>query len=474
MKAFRFSPLVRCLLALLCVGMLCTGLFILENHGKVVWDVTPDMLTHLSEGTLQAIGALEEDIHLYLVFKADTQSSLRQMLETLTASYARQGRILTGTIDPITEPGRIRTYADAGKGIAEGSVIITNESESRSVIINAADLYTYQMTSTGSYALTGFSAEQKITEGIRSVTGGDRRQVWFLTGHDEADMDNCTQLVNRLQRENYDVDEVSLTQPDLLSSGDILLILSPARDFTEDEAAVLDQFLLTGGRLLLACDASLDLTAMPHVAALAQRISLQFESGIVVEDERQTSYWMNSPLYLLPAIERSSTALASMPEGQRVILPGARAISGPEMPLSGYTYEALLTTSSKAYLCPLDSPSMAWNASMPTGKQQLAVSVSHLEESTGMEMRMVFLGSLYTLVDNTLMNSTYNLDLSLSMIRYLAQRESEVHVPVRSLTDYSMPALSASESWQVLLVTLIPPVLAVLVGSIVLIRRRKK
>lgn len=111
---------------------------------------------------------------------------------------------------------------------------------------------------------------------------------------------------------------------------------------------------------------------------------------------------------------------------------------------------------------------------MPTGKQQLAVSVSHYEEAAQAEMRMILLGSLYTAVDNTLMNSTYNLDLTLAMVRFLAQREAEVHVPIRSLTDHSMPALSAGESWQVLLVTLTLPVLAVLTGAVVLIRRRKK
>ena len=473
MKALKHSPMVRCLLALLCVGMLCTGLFLLEKGG-MVWDVSPDMLTRLSEGTLHTLASLEEEVHLHLVFKSGSESSLRQMLTTLADSYAREGCFRVDTIDPVTEPGRIRAFAEAGRSIAEGSVIVTNSNESRSEVIAASDLYTYQMTASGSYAITGFSAEQKITAAIRSVTGGERRQVWFLTGHDEAGMADCTQLVSRLQRENYDVDELTLSQPELLQGGDILLMLSPARDLTDEEAAVLDDFLLRSGRLLLACDASLDMSAMPHVAELATRVSLHFESGIVVEDEHQIAYWMNSPLYLLPNLERSTTALSGLPEGQRVILPGARAISGPEIPLSGYTYEALLTTSDNAYLCPLDSPSIARDSNMPTGKQQLAVSVSHYEEATQAEMRMILLGSLYTLVDNSLMNATSNLDLTLAMVRYLAQREAEVYVPVRDLADHSMPALSAAESWQVLAVTLVLPVFAVLTGAVVLIRRRKK
>ena len=214
---------------------------------------------------------------------------------------------------------------------------------------------------------------------------------------------------------------------------------------------------------------------MPNFAAIAKNVSLSFESGIVVEDEQQTGWWMNSPLYLMPAINRDSDVLSSMQESQRVILPGARAISGPEIPLSGYSYETLLSTSAGAYVCPLlDSDAIARTPDMPQGRQQLAVSVTHLEESTGKEMRMVLMGSLYTLVDNSLMNSTYNLDLTSKLIGYLAQRETETYIPVRTLNDDTLTAFTAQQSWRILSIVLTLPVLALVVGAVVLVRRHKK
>lgn len=473
MKHIHLPPLVRCALALVCVCMVAAGLYLLEQNG-IVWDFTPDALTNLSEGTLATLNNLDETVRVHLVFREETTSQLRQSLEILTDSYARAGNIEVDALDPLTEPGRVRAFAQSGQSIAEGSMIVTNGDESRYVVIDASDLYTYQVTSSGSYALTGFAAEQKLTAAIRTVTGEEQQRIWFLTGHDEAGMDDCTQLVSRLESENYAVGETSLLQGESLSGEDTLLILSPVRDLTDEEAQALDVFLAQGGRLLLACDASLDLTAMPHVAELAGRFSLSFTPGIVVEDAQMADYWMNSPLYLMPRVETGSDAMASMTDGQRVILPGARAISGPEIPLSGYTYQTLLSTSDMAYICPLESESMARDASMATGRQQLAVSVSHYNEDTGTESRAIFLGSLYALVDNSLLNSTYNLDMTLSMLRYLAQRDAAQTIPVRSLTDTSMPALTAQEGWQLLAITLILPVLAVCAGAIVLLRRRKK
>ena len=474
MRTFRFSPLAQAVAALLCAAMIFAGLAALENGAKVVWDVTPDLLTELSDGTLQTLDALEETIRIHLVFKAETESTLRWMLETLASSYERTGRAVADTIDPVTEPGRIRGYAESGKSIAEGSVIVANADESRYVVIAGGDLYAYQMAADGSYAITGLSAEQKITGAIRTVTGGDRRQVWFLTGHDEAGMSACSSLTGRLRDENYDVGETTLLKADGPQGGEILLVLSPARDLTREEADALDAFLLRGGRLLMAFDASVELAQLPRFAEVARRVSLRFEDGIVVEDEKQTAYWMNSPLYLMPELNRDSEALSGLRQGQRVILPGARAVSGPEIPLSGYSYETLLSTSNQAYVCPLESDSIARTPDMPCGTQQLAVSVSHYEESAGAEMRMALLGSLYTLVDNSLMSSTYNLDFTMSVIRYLAQRETEASVPVRTLNDDSLPAFTARESGRILVITLLLPVLAVLWGGAVLLRRRKK
>lgn len=477
MKKLRLTPLVRGAMIGLCALLICLGLRLLEVRGRVVWDLTPDALTELSEGTKQTLADLSEagdTVRLYPVFREQTESALRQMLTTIADSYARLGPVSVETIDPVAQPGRIRSFAQSGQSIAEGSVIVTNEDESRHVVIAAQDLYTYRMTADGAYALTGFSAEQKMTDAIRAVTGGEEKRVFFLTGHDEAGMAACSQLTARLESENFTVGEMRLLQDEALAEGDILLMLSPARDLTQEEAGELNRFLDEGGRLLLALDASLDLTAMPHTAGIAERFSLGFAPGIVVEDERRSGWWMNSPLYLMPEMNTESEALSGMKSGQRVILPGARAVTGPAMPLSGYSYEALLTTSPDAYVCPIDSPSIARTADMPSGTQQLAVSVSHLDEATGREMRAVMTGSLYALADNSLLTSTYNLEMAMSVIRYLAQRDALTSVPVRALTDTSMPALSRQESLQVLLTTLLLPVLAAATGAIVLLRRRKK
>ena len=101
MKKLRFSTFAQVLIVLLCAAMIWTGLYVLDTRANVVWDLTPDLLTELSEGTIQTMDGLDESVHLHLVFKAETESDLRWMLETLAgkSSLVTDRRMLLPLLD---------------------------------------------------------------------------------------------------------------------------------------------------------------------------------------------------------------------------------------------------------------------------------------------------------------------------------------------------------------------------------------
>lgn len=462
------------LCAVVCAALIYAGLSRLTERGGAQLDLTSESLSTLSEGTELTLDALEQPLTLHLVFQSSTQSELRTRLETLAASYARMGNITVDTIDPIAEPGRISPYQSTGQSIEEGAIVVANAAGTRFQVVPAREMYTYKVNSSGAYQLTGISAEQKLTAAVRSVSGVRSVRVYFLSGHEEAGVSACSSLVSRLEQENYTVSDLTLGKGTTLEAGDVLVVLSPLLDLTQEEYALVDAFMQSGGRLLFACDASIDLTQMPHFGELASRLSLSFEQGIVVEDERMADYWMNSPLYLMPVVSETAQATAALKSGGRVIMPGARAVSGPAMPLSGYTYETLVATSDQAYIKRTDSEAFSREAGDPTGMQQLAVSVMHQIEGTDASMRAVLMGTLYTLVNNGLLESTYNLDLSVQLIGFLAEREDTISVPVRTVADTSMAIPSALAAFKLLGITLCLPLLAAITGVCVMVRRRRR
>ncbi len=472
MKGQRFAAFARLLCAVLCGVLIFVGLLQLENAG-VRLDLTQEQLTSLSEGTLQTLQAMQEEVTFHLVFQEGTDTDLRSDLETLTQTYALEGSVKVDVIDPVTEPGKISPYQTTGTSISEGSVIVTNADDSRFQVVSARDMYTYTVSTDGTRKRTGIAAEQKLTAALRSVIGEGNQTVYFLTGHREASSSDCSELVERLEGDGYTAEDFVL-QGEGVPENSVLMILSPAVDLTDDEYSQITEWLDNGGRLFYACDASLDMDTMPHFAQLAQRYSLDFESGIVVEDSNEPNYWVSSPLYLMPEIQRDTEAASGMSSSSRVLVPGSRAISGPEIPLSGYTYQTILNTSSKAYIKRTDSEAYTREEGDPQGTQQLAVSVAHEIEGTGAELRMVLMGSLYTTMDNALLASSSNLDLTMNMIAFLAEREDEVSVPVREVANTSMQIPSASSALVILGITLVLPVVAVVTSVIVIVRRRRK
>lgn len=457
---------------LVSLALVWAGLCMLDGFPL---DWTAERLSVLSEGTRQTIARMEENgetATIYLVFQHATDSSLRNDLETLASSYARSSAIAVDTIDPVAEPGRVSPYQTDGQSISEGSAIVV--CGDRVKVVPSREMYTYAVSSDGTYRISGVSAEQKLTAALRAVTGEGSVRVRFVTGHGEAGMAQCSRLVSRLKQENYDVAETTLGTADALEAGDVALLLSPVRDLTEEEYGDLCAFLDGGGRMLMGMDATVDMDALPRLKQLMARFSLSFLSGVVVEDSKRSDAWVTSPLYLMPTVHRESGAASGMKADWRVITPGSRAVSGPEIPLSGYDYEVILSTSSGSYIKQTDSEAYTREADDPMGEWTLAISAAHAVEGTGQETRAIFLGTLYTLVDNSLMNATYNLELSVNMIGYLAQREDALQVPVRAAADTAMKLPSAQTAWRILALTLSLPVLCALWGAIVMVRRRRR
>lgn len=472
-RTLPLRAFVKLAAVVLSAALVCASASALQARYSLQIDLTPTAISRLSEQTIKILEQTDEPVSIHLVFQKATATDLRRTLETLAGQYAARGRDVTvDTIDPVTEPNRIAAFKTGDDAIAEGSAVVANADGSRFKVVNAREMYAYTRTRSGGYALTGVNAEQKLTSAVAYVTSEDMPRIGFLTGHGELSTGDCETLADRLSAENYEVTDYELLKDPALKSGDVLLILSPARDLTEQEAAALQRWLEEDGRLFFAVDATVDMENLPRFAELAGRYSLSFEPGIVVEAETAAGNWMNSPLYLAPDLNRDAAALSGMAADQRVILPGARAVAGPQIPLSGYTYEALLTTSDGAYVKRTDSEAFTREAGDPAGSCQLAVSVERAQEEG--KTRAVFIGSLYTAMDSSLLYSTYNLDLMASALSWLSERESGISIPVREIADTSMVIPSAAAAWRILALTLALPAAAAVVGVAVQVRRRRR
>ncbi len=107
--------------------------------------------------------------------------------------------------------------------------------------------------------------EQSFVTGVLVVTGVSQKRVMFLTGHKEPGQtrdfisgevqeEGLDYAIEGMQRDNYRVDPLNLSQLGSVPDIAVLLIVGPRQDLTETEKAALTAYLERGGRVIALLD----------------------------------------------------------------------------------------------------------------------------------------------------------------------------------------------------------------------------
>lgn len=434
-------------------------------------DLTGGNLTALSEESVQAVSALDQDAVIYLLFRAGTNSEDRSTLTALADRYhALNPRVTVRTLDPVTQPGLVNKLKSSEQALPEGSVAVSNADMSRVKPIPSSDLFTYTYDeATGAYQRASFDGEAALTSALLYVTSADAPRALFLTGHNELNRDFCTLFAAQLKRENFEVRSFELGGSQVLEKGDTLLILAPSLDLTAEELAQLEAFLKDGGRFLFVNDPSIDLTKTPNFVKLLSEAGLAFKGGVVVEDAAATENYLSGQLYLVPNVDAEHAITATL-TGTRLILPGSCAVATQSV--DGYAVSPIITTSSGAFIKPTDfeGSMTAPDAADERGPFTLAAAA----EQEGEGARVVAVGNLYVAADSDYMYSSSNLDFAVNAVKWLSGHQTGIQIRSKALTAEVLNIPDARTLWllAMLVVALIPGVVLV-AGTVMYLRRQR-
>lgn len=479
-RKFRFGwyATLITVLVIAVVVVLNMALGAVEDKFALSIDMSPNSITALSEQTLETLSQVDEEVHIYTVYENGTQTESRIQLEAIINKYcAKNGNVKTENIDPVTNPQKINGYT-GGSTLSEGAVIMTNADESRVKVINASDFYEYRQNGSTRQVSASFTkAEPRLTAGLLYVISDDTPKVYFLTGHNELASDNCSVLKEQLSNENYEVKDLALGASDApeLEAGDTIMVLSPRMDLTDEEYTTMKTWLEAGGRLMFAANYDVDFAQLPNFSKLLALYNLGFKEGIVMEDQDAASSYYGQPYLLVPTVEEHD-ATADLSNG-RLIVPTARAVQYPDMPLSGIQYKNMLTTSSSAYV----KSALTENTDLFTrtdedeqGTQILAMSAmkQNVDDPT-QDIRIVLVGSSDIFGDTSLVNSSNNIEFILSSIQWMVNRDVNVSVRAKTAQNTVLMLPDAGTFWTLAAVCIIAIPVLVLVGGVVVWLRRR-
>ena len=423
-------------------------------------DLTADRVMTPSQAALEIVRTI--DTPATIIFIADDDSDDIWVGE-LSRRYADANDNVSYKTMSTDSAALSALSARTGLTLEVGNVVV--ESEKRCAVLTNDDLYsydfdksTYYMTGVKNYTRADFTAQNALVNALIYVSRDDMPTLYMLTGHGEAEQNAKLYLICR--RNNIELRTLDLSAagavPDDASA---LLVSGPTAGYTQQEAALIDDYLAHGGKLMLMSDYNSDLGALEDVAA---KYGIRQKGGLVLDGDDKHVYSTDYRYFLLPDVADTSYTEA----GAFILMPIASALERGDVRRSTLSVETLITSSDKAYL-KADTEHVA-TLNYEEGDEEGCFALAMA--ATEGETKLLWFNSTQLLSDDAdTVTSNGNSRFILSMLDHIMTRPDGVEIEptnmlVKPIDASPVPALCA---------LLILP-LALLAAAIIAVRKANR
>lgn len=433
---------------------------------KTQIDLTSQAIFTLSDQTRRIVSSLDEDVTLNLLAQRGGENETVTRL--LDRYAALSDHITVEYVDPNEQPTFIDRHDLGSTPLYANSVLV--ESGNRSKLVGydeifvtsySMDYYSYSYQTT-----TEFDGENALTNAIHYVTSENIPRVYTLTGHGESEL--STTLTTLIERENMETNTLSLLMLDSVpEDASVVVLNAPTGDLSSDEADMLIVYLEDGGRVVLITD-YIESGEMENLLRVTQAMGMTAGEGIIVEGDRNM-HISRYPYYLLPDIASHDITQPLIEGNYYVLTPLAQPIE--ETGEGSASVTALLETSDSAY-------AKAAGLQMQTTEKEdgdaegafIIAAASELGEG-----RMVWIASADMMQDSVnAMVSGANSDLFMNSISWMCDQVETISIRAKSMDETGL-TLTQSQSafWRTVMLGVIPGAV-ILIGVVVVIRRKRR
>ncbi len=431
-------------------------------------DLTANQLYSISSQTKVLLSSLEDDITIYWIVASGEED---EFVERLLHNYEDySSKVNVEQKDPDLNPDFTNAYTD-------------DEVYNNSIIVECGDKYRYisyeemyEISSTSYYSIYSsvdeFSGEKLITSAISYCTTDELPVIYVLEGHGETELSES--FTEALETDNLETESLSLlTDESVPEDVECILINSPSTDISEEEKDMLIEFLEDGGRVLILSGTSED-DELTNLNAVAEYYGISVMEGVVIE-ENQDYYVFNTPVLLMPDMESSDITDPLISDNYHVILPVAKAldVSGAD---SDVTVTSLLVSSEDSFIKAdgYDIETYEQEDGDTEGPLTLAALVTKDIDDEN-QMQLVWIASSLMLEDAyNQYSSDANEDMVLNALEMMCEKDDSISVRSKSLTNEYL-TISTSDSSFIKVITIgAIPAAYLIIGIIVVVRRKRR
>jgi hypothetical protein len=254
-RKFNFSGTIAFIIALLVLVVFVPINLIVSYYDKQ-YDMTPAHKYSFSKTTEELLDKTsDKQIDLFYLYPMEEFRKYPEFLplyHTLTQLDERENIKLTAFLPDENAALANELNPDGLLNVENGDIFVRCGDISKRIDHNKI----FQTTSDGTFQYAG---EELIAAAIETCTSGSLPTIYFLQGHGESSINDSYEIyANQLKANNYDVQELNLSETKAIpSNARILYLAGPKKDITDDEKKMLEDYLNAGGSLsmlLAPCD----------------------------------------------------------------------------------------------------------------------------------------------------------------------------------------------------------------------------
>ena len=464
-RKFKGGAYATVISAVVILIVLLINLFVQELG--ITKDLTADSRYSLTDETKELIKSIDQNITIYYLVESGNEID---EFDRIVKNYDNiNSKITVKYKDPVQYPKFASQYVE--DEIGTQSFLVVNEDTNAAKYIAYEDLLDYEINyTTYQYDVTGLKVEAQIDAAIAAVTNEDLPTVYTLTGHGETSVSSY--LSELLKDNNITATEFSsLTAQSVPEDCDVLLINMPQYDLTEEEAALIKDYLVQGGDAIFLVDYVT--YPLPNVVSLLNYYGVDVVEGFVVEGDSQYTMSSRYPTLLVPKIS-SHEFVKNIKDKKYIIVPLGSGLTIRNDIRETVETDTILKTSDSAYSkININSTVAEKEENDISGPFILGVEA---REAVGEEETRV---AVYTgkafLEDQYLQTASFgNADLIINTINEMSDQENSLSIRSTSLDEPMVSMNTAQKNKIGLVVVVILPLLFLATGITVVVRRRRK
>lgn len=478
-RKFRYGSVATiitvCVLA--SVILLNTILSVITENHPLNLDVTKNKFYGMSEQTINYLNTLNKNVEIIVLNNKDsfksgsgsTDSQYYIQASTLIDQYAQNSdMVAVDYIDLLKNPSISTQYSK--DNLETNNVIVRSGDQYK--VLKSDDLFTQQMSyQTYSNIVTASKVEQAITSAILNVTSDEKTKVQFIKGYDESDSEALETL---LEKNNYDVSDVSILTTDISNDTKLAVIFAPKRDYDKESIDKLNTFMengkSTGNTIVYIANPEQGL--VPNLNSFLSSWGINIGDGTVFETSADKLFSMNSLFYAITEYSDSSYT-----NGINSSIPVAMPLSKPitiNNSDDSIKVSTLLQFSKSSGIYPADADeTFTITEDTITGPIPAATVSSKTEGDLTSNVAVIGSGMAFdsSLISRSAVN---NSSYFVNMFNTLSDREDTVVIEEKSVEQKEL-GLTASQSIPLgIFFIIILPIILIAVGLFIWIRRRNK